>query len=95
MPLIRPISDLRNRSSEISELCHREDQPIFIIGDPVDGKKIVGSFYSMLFAQYIKGLGSKYLIVYTKKEGFRAFSDKDEAAKAMNEHLMSQKRTEN
>lgn len=30
MPLIRPISDLRNRSSEISELCHREDQPIFI-----------------------------------------------------------------
>ena len=30
MPLIRPISDLRNRSSEISELCHREDQPVFI-----------------------------------------------------------------
>ena len=60
---------------------------VFIIGDPVDGKKIVGSFYSMLFAQYIKGLGSKYLIVYTKKEGLRAFSDKDEAAKAMNEHL--------
>ncbi len=30
MPLIRPISDLRNRFSEISELCHREDQPIFI-----------------------------------------------------------------
>ncbi len=30
MPLIRPISDLRNRSSEISELCHSEDQPIFI-----------------------------------------------------------------
>jgi prevent-host-death family protein len=30
MFLIRPISDLRNRSSEISELCHREDQPIFI-----------------------------------------------------------------
>ena len=30
MPLIRPISDLRNRSSEISELCHSEDQPVFI-----------------------------------------------------------------
>jgi prevent-host-death family protein len=30
MPLIRPISDLRNRSIEISELCHREDQPVFI-----------------------------------------------------------------
>ena len=30
MPLIRPISDLRNRALEISELCHREDQPVFI-----------------------------------------------------------------
>ena len=30
MPLIRPISDLRNRSTEISELCHIEDQPVFI-----------------------------------------------------------------
>jgi prevent-host-death family protein len=30
MLLIRPISDLRNRSTEISELCHKEDQPIFI-----------------------------------------------------------------
>ena len=30
MPLIRPISDLRNRSNEISELCHLEDEPVFI-----------------------------------------------------------------
>jgi len=30
MPLIRPMSDLRNRANEISELCHSEDQPIFI-----------------------------------------------------------------
>ncbi|MFC1821122.1 type II toxin-antitoxin system Phd/YefM family antitoxin [Thermodesulfobacteriota bacterium] len=30
MPLIRPISDLRNHANEISELCHSEDQPIFI-----------------------------------------------------------------
>jgi prevent-host-death family protein len=30
MPLIRPISDLRNRAMEISELCHEEDQPVFI-----------------------------------------------------------------
>jgi len=30
MPLIRPISDLRNRAIEISEFCHREDQPVFI-----------------------------------------------------------------
>ena len=30
MPLIRPMSDLRNKSNEISELCHKEDRPIFI-----------------------------------------------------------------
>ncbi len=30
MPVIRPISDLRNRALEISELCHSEDQPVFI-----------------------------------------------------------------
>lgn len=30
MPVIRPISDLRNKAMEISELCHRENQPVFI-----------------------------------------------------------------
>ncbi|CAB1065154.1 YefM protein (antitoxin to YoeB) [Olavius sp. associated proteobacterium Delta 1] len=39
MPFIRPISDLRNRAVEISNLCHSEDQPVFItrngIGDMV------------------------------------------------------------
>jgi len=30
MPLIKPISDLRNRALEISELCHAEEQPVFI-----------------------------------------------------------------
>lgn len=30
MPMIRPISDLRNRAHEISELCHAEEQPVFI-----------------------------------------------------------------
>ena len=30
MPLIRPISDLRNRANEISEICHSADEPVFI-----------------------------------------------------------------
>ncbi len=30
MTIIRPISDLRNRATEISELCHTENQPIYI-----------------------------------------------------------------
>jgi len=39
VPTIRPISDLRNCSNEISELCHTSREPIFItkngIGDMV------------------------------------------------------------
>ncbi len=30
MTIIRPISDLRDRAQEILELCHDEDQPVFI-----------------------------------------------------------------
>ena len=30
MPLIRPISHLRNRANEISEFCHSEDKPVFV-----------------------------------------------------------------
>ena len=30
MPLIRPISDLRNHFDEISDLCHNENEPVFI-----------------------------------------------------------------
>jgi len=30
MPVIKPISDLRNKANKISELAHRSDEPIFI-----------------------------------------------------------------
>jgi prevent-host-death family protein len=30
MPIIKPISDLRNKSNEISELAHSSDEPVFI-----------------------------------------------------------------
>ena len=30
MPLIKPISDLRNKANEISQMAHRADEPIFI-----------------------------------------------------------------
>ena len=46
MPLIRPISDLRNRFTEISELCHNENQPIFIT------KKGAGDLVVMSHAHY-------------------------------------------
>ena len=30
MPIIKPISDLRNNFNEISDLCHKEQEPVFI-----------------------------------------------------------------
>jgi PHD/YefM family antitoxin component YafN of YafNO toxin-antitoxin module len=30
MPIIRPSTDLRNRYNEISDLCHKQNEPIFI-----------------------------------------------------------------
>ena len=30
MPVIKPISDLRNNFNEISEICHKESEPVFI-----------------------------------------------------------------
>ncbi len=30
MPIIKPISDLRNKSNEISKLAHTSNEPIFI-----------------------------------------------------------------
>lgn len=30
MPFIRPISDLRNNYNKISEICHKEAEPVFI-----------------------------------------------------------------
>lgn len=30
MPIIKPISDLRNNFNEISRLCHKEQQPVYI-----------------------------------------------------------------
>ena len=30
MPVIKPISDLRNKAKELSDICHESGEPIFI-----------------------------------------------------------------
>ncbi len=30
MPIIKPVSDLRNNFNEISDICHKEEEPVFI-----------------------------------------------------------------
>jgi prevent-host-death family protein len=48
MPLIKPISDLRNKANEISDLAHKSDEPIFITRNG-EGDMVV-----MSMAQYGK-----------------------------------------
>ena len=46
MPIIRPISDLRNKANKISELAHKSNEPIFIT------KNGQGDMVVMSMAQY-------------------------------------------
>ncbi len=48
MPIIKPISDLRNKSNEISKLAHTSDEPIFIT------KNGEGDLVVMSMAHYSK-----------------------------------------
>ena len=48
MPIIKPISDLRNKSNEISELAHSANEPIFIT------KNGVGDLVVMSMTHYSK-----------------------------------------
>jgi prevent-host-death family protein len=48
MPVIRPISDLRNKANKISELAHKSGEPIFIT------KNGEGDMVVMSMAQYSK-----------------------------------------
>ena len=58
MPLIKPISDLRNKSNEISKLVHNSNEPVFITKD---GK---GDMVVMSIAQY--SLLQKKLELFSK-----------------------------
>lgn len=46
MPVIKPISDLRNKANEISHLVHKLKEPVFIT------KNGVGDMVVMSMAQY-------------------------------------------
>lgn len=58
MPIIKPISDLRNRANEISKLVHKAKEPVFITRNG-EGDMVV-----MSLAQY--GELEKKLELYEK-----------------------------
>ena len=72
MPIIRPISDLRNRATEISDICHNEDQPIFITKNGKSDMVVMSQAHfdrlQSLFELYQK-LGEAELLDATGDEG--------------------------
>ena len=49
MPIIKPISDLRNKSNEISELAYTSNEPIFITKNGTGDLVVMSmSYYSKL-----------------------------------------------
>jgi len=71
MPIIKPISDLRNKSKRISELAHEANEPIFITkngeGDMVvmslarygEMQRKLDLFAKLAVAQDLKARGDK------------------------------------
>src|SRR5207244_12734172 len=66
MPLIKPISDLRNKANEISELAHRSNEPVFITKNG-EGDMVVMSLAHYSRLQLRLELFSKLAVAQAQK----------------------------
>jgi len=66
MPVIKPISDLRNKANEISELAHRSDEPVFITKNG-EGDMVVMSLAHYSRLQLRLELFSKLAVAQAQK----------------------------
>jgi prevent-host-death family protein len=66
MPIIKPISDLRNKSNEISELAHNSNEPIFITKNG-EGDLVVMSIAHFSNLQLKLELLAKLSVAQTQK----------------------------
>ncbi len=86
MPIIKPISDLRNHADEISDLCHQEDEPVFITKNG-QGDLVVMSYahYERLHSllELYKKLGEAEVSAVTGQKGITH----SEMMKLVKEHL--------
>lgn len=69
MPAIRPSSDLRNRYTEISDFCHKYNEPIYIT------KNGLGDLAVMSIETYEKLVG-KFELYKLLDEGIDAMQNK-------------------
>jgi prevent-host-death family protein len=66
MPVIKPISDLRNKANEISEIAHQYDEPIFITKNG-EGDMVVMSMAHYSKLQMKLDLYSKLAVAQSQK----------------------------
>ena len=66
MPVIKPISDLRNKANEISEIAHHSDEPIFITKNG-EGDLVVMSMAHYSKLQLKLDLFSKLAVAQSQK----------------------------
>ena len=67
MPIIKSISDLRNKSHEISDLVHQENEPVFITKNG-RGDMVVMSIEHFEKLQHKLDLHAKLAIAQSQKE---------------------------
>ena len=84
MPIIKPISDLRNKFNEISEICHKEGEPVFITKN---GK---GDLVVMSLATYEKQ--KAILELYQKLSKAEQQSSDSEIKRLSHDEMMQQLR---
>jgi len=85
MPMIRPVSDLRNNFTQISSVLHSEDEPIFLT------KNGVGDIVVMSIEHYEKQMAK--IDLYGKLEKAEAEILNGAVGKDAFEFLKSLKRT--
>ena len=82
MPIIKPISDLRNKSNEISKLAHESNEPVFIT------KNSEGDLVVMLLSHYSKlQLKLELLVKLSVAQSQKAVGDKGRTLKQVMSHV--------
>lgn len=83
MPIIKPVSDLRNNFAQISEICHKEGEPVFLT------KNGQGDMVVMSLALYEKQLA---LIELYQKLGEAELESKSGAPRKSHNDFMTEMR---
>ncbi len=84
MPIIKPISDLRNKFNEISDICHKQGEPVFIT------KNGEGDLVVMSLAAYER---QKALLDLYEKLGEAESESLSGAPKVLHQDLMKKIRS--